>query len=415
MCNTNLLFQDIDDFFDTIVKRLSLSYQDEIYKRFDNMPNAIIHFNDVELLKRAQLYVRHTDRLFGKALAKLICSMFMHIGVSANVVNDSIGKAIFIKSESKRFHFITLEKIAGFPKVPWLKSMSEKTSNNQILDYYILLTEKNISSISYLSEIKKALENDCRYFLCFEDFITTKFSSDIWNYIEKVFDKIEKEASAFQWYELVRVCNPTSINNMKSSLVDVLCNFNYKNELIKTNIQIDTLSFNIMKNQFVNNMGYKVLFEKNDFSQSLLTSEWLYNNNPINDILDNTYIITGYIKSVEQLLCWIISGFSSEYSISINTKNGIKVVSVDSDDFFKATLGNMLFFLKDFENRGIYLKGIKNYSINGLYRIINSWVQNERNGYFHKDNLSNIQELAKIRNRTFLVYFLLLGSIDMSI
>lgn len=403
----------IDDFYEILIHRLSQAYQDELFKVFDNMPKAIIRFNDVDLLKKAQMYVRHTDRIFGKAIAKLFCSLFASIGHSAYVNDDRLGKCVFDKSNAARYHFFPLEKLAGFVKTPWFKNMSGATKQNQIFDAYILLTEKDSRSENYINELNGALEHEYRRFVCIEDFVIENFSKSVWDYLNDAFKKIEEQASSFQWFELVGVCNGLNYNKLQNSIESSLINFDYEQELKQTRIKIDERSFATMKNQFLTRKAYKYLFEASDFSQSLFTSEWLYNNNYISNLLDNTFYITGYVKSVEQLLCWIISGFSSDYSISINTTNGIKTVSIDSPDFFKATLGNMLFFLKNFENRAIYHSGIDPFAIQGLYKIINTWVQNERNGYFHKDNFSRKERIEAIRNRTFLVYFLLLGSINL--
>lgn len=412
---SDYIYRIIDNFYNDIVERLSNSYKDEILKMFDNLPKSIIHFNDIEMLKKAQLYVRHTDRLFGKAIARLFCSMFNTLDLKSNVSNDRIGKCVYVRQKAVRFHFMNLEKVAGFPHVPWLNKMSESKNSNQIMDEYVLLTEKDCHSLDYIHKLNSHLENKSRHFICFEDFVLDNFSQGVWDYLVSAFDSIEQQAKTYQWFELVSVCNDVSLNKLAQEAEQTILRFDYNSELFNTGIDIDTSSFEIMKSHYLQQKAYKHLLESYDFSKSLLTSEWLYKNHSINGRLDNSFFVIGYIKSVEQLLCWIISGFPTDYSISINTVEGLRSVSLDSPEFFNATLGNMLYFLKDFENRKIYNSGIGNYAIKGLYLIIQSWVQNERNGYFHKNNLYKTDIVDQIRKRTFLVYFLLLGSINLEI
>ena len=130
-----------------------------------------------------------------------------------------------------------------------------------------------------------------------------------------------------------------------------------------------------------------------------------------NDLLDKTYVITGYLKSIEQLLFAVIGSMGASHTIGISSPDGIKMVTVDSPEFFKATLGNMVYFLKNINNRDVYHSGISKTSISGISLIINKWVQSERNGFFHKHNMSSIEKVNEIRSNTFLLYYLILGSL----
>ena len=80
---------------------------------------------------------------------------------------------------------------------------------------------------------------------------------------------------------------------------------------------------------------------ESDFAKSFYTSEWLYKMNRRDDKLDKTYIITGYIKSVEQLLSSIVQSQPDDYKIAIMNKDGFKEVPANSSESLSATLGNM--------------------------------------------------------------------------
>ena len=176
-------------------------------------------------------------------------------------------------------------------------------------------------------------------------------------------------------------------------------------------MRIDRNSFNLIGNRFLSDKLYLRLFNNHDYSKCFLTSEWLYKNSMKNDFLEKTYVITGYLKSVEQLLYTTIRNLETNHKISILDKRGVKEVELDSPDFFKATLGSMVIFLRNIENRDIFHSGISNKSISGISLIISKWVQSERNGYFHKHNMNNVERVREIRNNTFLLYYLILGSL----
>ena len=61
----------IDDFEKDVIERMSRSYYEELLYFTATIPDALINFNDVLLLKKGQKYVSHTNTLFQKSLASL--------------------------------------------------------------------------------------------------------------------------------------------------------------------------------------------------------------------------------------------------------------------------------------------------------------------------------------------------------
>ena len=254
-------------------------------------------------------------------------------------------------------------------------------------------------------------DNNEKKFYTFEEFVTVMFGNDAWEMINDALLKVQLAAEELQWFELARTTNSKNIMSFNESLKDEIMNFDYYTELSKTSVVIDDTSFAVIGDRFINSEKYLRLFDYSDFSKSFLTSEWLYKNHMKNDLLDKTYVITGYLKSIEQLLFAVIGSMGASHTIGISSPDGIKMVTVDSPDFFKATLGNMVYFLKNINNRDVYHSGISKTSISGISLIINKWVQSERNGFFHKHNMSSIEKVNEIRSNTFLLYYLILGSL----
>ena len=125
----------VRQFYEDVSEKISLTYNQELFSVFDNMPSPIINFNDIELLKKAQLYVRHTDRVFNKSVARLIQRLFEKKQIEARTCADWAGRCVYVYPIKTRFHFVAIEKFAGFPHVSWLKefassSIKKSTENN---------------------------------------------------------------------------------------------------------------------------------------------------------------------------------------------------------------------------------------------------------------------------------------------
>ena len=402
----------IDNFYEDLSEKISLTYNQELFSVFDNMPRPIINFNDVQLLKQAQLYIRHTDRVFNKAIARMVQSLFGLKGIEAKTSADTSGKCVFVYPIKTRFHFVSIEKFAGFPHVSWIKdiagtSIKQAAENN----VYVVLIKSDETGKDYLQTLNSYNDNNEKKFYTFEEFVTVMFGNDAWEMINDALLKVQLAAEELQWFELARTTNSKNIMSFNESLKDEIMNFDYYTELSKTSVVIDDTSFAVIGDRFINSEKYLRLFDYSDFSKSFLTSEWLYKNHMKNDLLDKTYVITGYLKSIEQLLFAVIGSMGASHTIGISSPDGIKMVTVDSPEFFKATLGNMVYFLKNINNRDVYHSGISKTSISGISLIINKWVQSERNGFFHKHNMSSIEKVNEIRSNTFLLYYLILGSL----
>lgn len=147
----------------------------------------------------------------------------------------------------------------------------------------------------------------------------------------------------------------------------------------------------------------KLLDEKKsycDFFKTLLSSEINYKFLGLVKDIDNTYIATGYFKSIEVLLYNVLN----KYYIDLNKKyDEIKKYDISNKD--KIMLRNMVEFIKVCNEKG-HIKNPSNVSF--LIRKMEEWIENSRNGHFHKNVLS-IEEFAQIRKDTYLLIYWIIG------
>lgn len=104
-------------------------------------------------------------------------------------------------------------------------------------------------------------------------------------------------------YQITEILNEENLKKFIKKTENEILEFPYENiKLQKTCNYIDSQEYDIIKKAYINKEKYKILLGKKDFAESFISSEWLYHNYIESNELDNTFIVAGYLKSIEQLL-----------------------------------------------------------------------------------------------------------------
>ena len=169
---------------------------------------------------------------------------------------------------------------------------------------------------------------------------------------------------------------------------------------------------------------YKVLVGKSDCAKSFLTSEYLYSQYNESDLFDYTAIVSGYLKSIEQLLSTVVYNYADlGYRIKSNNRtdsNGrhpassrpegrIYKIDLTTQEFEYAdtTIGSLIHFVEDYQDQILRVNDpFKQTVIDCLecYRI------ECRNDSFHIHNNYDWERVEKIRHNTIVLYAILLGA-----
>lgn len=237
------------------------------------------------------------------------------------------------------------------------------------------------------------------------------FGTDEFLKFQNAMSTFKDEAHKIIGFQLTEVFNEDNLLKLKNETKCELLEFPYDDFrcLKNARFDIDQNNFDLIKNNFLNER-YKIVLGKKDFAESFLTSEWLYKNYVKSNEMDNTFIVAGYLKSIEQLLWDILLLIEDEDKFKeTNPRTG--------EDIIRNTLGNLEYFISNYYNKGIYgeifghdVRIVQKY----LKEIIKHWRINHRNGYFHKDNLNDVNKIKTIRKETYFLYMLIIGSIDLS-
>lgn len=173
---------------------------------------------------------------------------------------------------------------------------------------------------------------------------------------------------------------------------------------------------------FEKNKLYRFLIGGADFAKSFITSEYLFKQYDCDDCFDYTAIVSGYLKSIEQLLYHIVN-FSKDkgykiknngqknkegvYPLSINSGKVYKIDFVkENDGCFDTTIGSLIHFLND--NKLDILVIDDDYK-KTIIDCLNCYRIECRNDSFHLDNNYKWSRVEFIRWNTFLIYILLLS------
>lgn len=200
------------------------------------------------------------------------------------------------------------------------------------------------------------------------------------------------------------VISPTekAIEKFKIKCRDTLINASAFQNIPKDfNVDYETLKYNYLERQL-----WRTMISDNNFAISFITSEWFYNMYQLTENLDLTTVVSGYLKSIEQLLFAIIK-LSEGSGITVKVKDkGVVELTKDNEDIIDTTLWALENVIK--HNDKILV--INKYAKNCLLEIIDNWRGKQRNGYFHKHNLHSLDKAEEIRQTALQLYFLILGS-----
>lgn len=195
--------------------------------------------------------------------------------------------------------------------------------------------------------------------------------------------------------------------------------------------EIEASDQGILDDRYISNELFKAMLGDADFAKSFRTSEWLYNSLKGTRNYDYTSIISGYLKSIEQLLYTMVMSFINKpgYKVSL-AKNKWKEAKkynveiyrfekyrcVDFTDFNveKGYMDDTLASLANFfiiNNDALLVKE----SGKEIVNMMHCFRIECRNEFFHKHNLESWDVVEKTRKNAILLYNLILGSCNIDL
>lgn len=320
----------------------------------------------------------------------------------------------------ENFHFDGLIKYNGIEKLIEFKLFPNFQYKQHLLNMLkkinkpiiiVFLIKNNINGQKAIKKFSESIDKDIGVeCITFEELISyfmgenesLKFQEAMSNFQEEIYKTIG--------YQITEILNEENLKKFIKKTENEILEFPYENiKSQKTCNYIYSQEYSIIKKAYINKEKYKILLGKKDFAESFISSEWLYHNYIKSNELDNTFIVAGYLKSIEQLLWDILLVMDYENRIYWEP-------IIESDNKINNTLGSLEYLLNSWKNENLFNNSFDNTRklMKYLNENIKLWRKNYRNGYFHKDNLNELEKVKIIRDETFYLYMLIIGSLSLS-
>lgn len=275
------------------------------------------------------------------------------------------------------------------------------------------------------------------------------FIDSIDNYLN-----VTKEITGYKSVKFLSKMNLASIKIFEQKKLRDWDYLNYRYQIINASdkkvqnylylTQKDIIFENLddMHKSYIFDKLYETMVSSNEYAASFITSEWLYYSFKDKKNFDYTSVVSGYLKSIEQLLYKIVMlNIDNDCKIAMKRdmlkkafRQNIPVFELIDNKFNKIPenkQGNNYRFTnypyieftehhKEFMDSSIgtfeyFLRCSKHIFSNPdnaktVTDMISCFRIECRNGFFHTHNLNDWDLVEKIRRNAFYLYFVLLGS-----
>lgn len=288
---------------------------------------------------------------------------------------------------------------------------------------FVFLQRDFKEQIDILNRIESEDDNSFLEFYGVREFFDEKFGVEEFPIFMEYVEKFNERARNLIGFKTVAMPTEDAIKRFREKKADLLNGIDYDSLLPN---EINLSQKRIIIDNYISNNRYMIMIGNRDFADSFVSSEWYYGIHTVTGTIDQTGLVTGYLKSVEQLLYALIRLFiGKNRRISINTlkKNqfsgqlfsGRFIDFTEENEFFAdTTLGSLIRFVKKKNKTGGFynadLFSVDEHTIQVIIDALYAFKDVERNDHLHKDNLYASDEVDDIREKAMTLYCLLLGS-----
>ena len=313
----------------------------------------------------------------------------------------------------------------GLSTIRPLREKMDRYTDIDALKVYFLWDDE-YSRIKVFNEIETE-EDRCRIqFGILRNFFDDMFGSEVYPVFAKYAGEFNEKARNTIGFSMMAVPTKKAVAVFKDKTLDKLRQQDYR-KLV--NGGIDESRYQAVHKRYITGGLVELMTGTSDFADSFISSEWHKDTDVITGVIDETAIGVGYLKSVEQLLYAVLKLFmKSGRKIQVNEKEwkashpSTNTVPAEIDfiqanePYFNKTLGSLFRVVKSLEREnnwyGIFASDpdTVRFMVDTLYHF----KDYERNDRLHKDNLYSEKEITDIRDQSYLLYFLILGSFKIS-
>ena len=278
------------------------------------------------------------------------------------------------------------------------------------------------------NQIEADEDNSYLWFGVIKDFFDEFFDDEEYSVFIEYAEKFNENARNLIGYKMMAMPTTDAVASFKVKKAEMLHDeFSKYSASFKG--EINDTQFDIIKHNYIDRGLYQLITADSDYADSFIGSEWYYGIHSITGAIDETGVVTGYLKSIEQLLYDVLKLYlgRKKKRIGLNTKKkddfeanypgenygGFIDFIEDYEYYFDTTLGSLIKFIKyknrsgEFFNKDFF--DVDYDTIQYLIDTLYDFKDYDRNDRLHKDNLYTLEELETIREKAIVLYSLVLG------
>lgn len=419
--NYNILLNQALDKIRNIRDPRSLHQEYVLYGLKESQSNSAVSIGGEAFTTYSDI-VESAQAVTIQCLEMTIFYLLQHYGydverVDASKINNDANFAILDKAKStlllfkKPFNDLV---IAGPNCVTDDEDKAKECFNVEKCVCVFLMYDRAPEQFIPTPELNQILDN---YVFSLKTLFDRYFNDSEFATFHRYFSNYTKFVNKYLGFTVVKNLTPVAQSNFSKIVKYRLEHFDYKKLLtIEMNgkILIEP-SYNEIATEFIKNNKYLILLGSQDFAESLITAEWMYDSMKEAQAIDLTIIGMGYLKAVEQLIYSIVLLHKNEGRNIKSNQRGILNVCLDDEHIdnnsIDSSIGSLANFCKN--NLDIFSGKVhfqaKKYVTETIFAF-----KDIRNGYFHKHNIHDWSKIDEIRNVTYYLAFLLLGAAELT-
>lgn len=252
-----------------------------------------------------------------------------------------------------------------------------------------------------------------------KEFFTTLFCENNYYDFLDLANKFTKQVKEVIGYSIIKPLTKDTMYNFKNYVLSYVFSDEFQKTIQDFYKDCEYNDFKSEKNLldlFFNNEYYLCLINNTVFSQSIISAEWMYQSMKNTNYIDYTSISLGYFKALEQFLYEFIKTHSGEERLikkfyHPNVKKDKIYLNDQSinNGWINTTMDSLITFINDYHD--LFRSEINNNTRNHVIKVLNK-ARKLRNGYFHKDNMSEWKIVEESRAITYLAIYYLLSSLN---
>ena len=398
------------DLYKNVIKELTDSLWDTVHNFSEGHRTVNEHYNSKQLFSLTndyELLIKNISSITNYQITRVVVALCKEIAIANGlaVTVEDIKNIDFVidYQDTKIGYHVSINEIY----MPELYEAKEKGINKYV-NIVLKTALMNLKPNSY--KYRNYTEKEMVANITLKDFFDN-ISPDEYLIFEEYIEQFNQNAKLILGLNITPVATKTALDKKRDKIEKEFFSYFFEDCILESFTETE---FKELKALFVKNNVLKN--SKTPFLDSFISSEWYFDLMVGTDgDLEQTAIVAGYLKSVEQLLFSMMLSKCDKLSFKLYGKKGtdkegkLVVLSEENHSSLLTMAGNLLTSIdKNYGDKNKLDQVYINKTIGQkIQTFLHNFFKHTRNGYFHKDNIYDLDEINRIRTEAYVAYFLL--------